>query len=103
MSGQAHAEAAAAHRGVVGRGIDPLVVTEIAAHFGAWAGGRGLVAVGRDSRVSGEMLLAATTAGLVGSGCTVVDLGIVGEDAIFVHTGGTPLTFAYGGELLAES
>lgn len=80
-------------RGIVGQGIDPLVVTGIAAHFGAWArdaaglaaGADGaVVAVGRDSRVSGEMMLAAVTAGLVGSGCTVVDLGIVSTPTVEV-------------------
>jgi phosphomannomutase len=68
-------------RGIVGRGIDPLVVTRIAAHFGHFAG-PGTVAVGRDSRVSGEMLLAAATAGLVGAGCDVVDLGVVATPTV---------------------
>lgn len=70
-------------RGIVGEGIDPLVVTGIAAHFGHFAG-PGTVAVGRDSRVSGEMMLAATVAGLLGSGCSVVDLGIVSTPTVEV-------------------
>jgi phosphomannomutase len=41
-------------RGIIGQGLDPLVLTELAAHFGLWAG-EGTVVVGRDSRVSGEM------------------------------------------------
>ncbi len=63
-------------RGIVGRGLDPIVFTRLAAHFGAWCG-PGVVAVGRDSRVSGEMAMAAVTSGLLGVGCDVVDLGIV--------------------------
>jgi phosphomannomutase len=63
-------------RGVIGRGLDPIVFTRLAAHFGAWCG-NGLVVVGRDSRVSGEMAMAAVTSGLLGVGCDVVDLGIV--------------------------
>jgi len=63
-------------RGIVGRGLDPLVLARLAAGFGAWLG-KGPVAVGRDSRVSGEMALGAVTAGLLGVGCDVVDLGIV--------------------------
>jgi len=70
-------------RGIVGAGIDPLVVTSIAAHFGAFVG-PGAVAVGRDSRVSGEMMLAAVTAGLVGAGCSVVDLGVVATPTVEV-------------------
>ena len=70
-------------RGIIGRGLDPLVLTEIAAHFGAFVG-PGTVAVGRDSRVSGEMALAAVTAGLVGSGVDVVDLGLASTPTVEV-------------------
>lgn len=70
-------------RGVVGRGLDPLVFTEMAAHFGDWLG-PGPVVVGRDSRVSGEMAMAAVTAGLVGVGRHVVDLGIVSTPTVEV-------------------
>jgi phosphomannomutase len=70
-------------RGIVGRGLDPLVFTEIAAHFGNWLG-PGPVVVGRDSRVSGEMAMAAVTAGLVGVGRRVVDLGVVATPTVEV-------------------
>ncbi len=63
-------------RGIIGRGLDPVVFARLAAHFGAWCG-PGTIAVGRDSRVSGEMAMAAVTAGLLGVGSDVVDLGIV--------------------------
>ncbi|MGA0870764.1 MAG: phosphoglucosamine mutase, partial [Planctomycetota bacterium] len=36
----------------------------------------GAVALGRDSRLSGEMLLAAAAAGLAAAGCEVIDLGL---------------------------
>jgi phosphomannomutase len=71
-------------RGIIGRGLDPLVFAEIAAHFGAWLGGRGTVAVGRDSRISGEMSMAAVTSGLLGTGLDVVDLGIVATPTVEV-------------------
>jgi phosphomannomutase len=63
-------------RGIVGQGIDAVVLTELAAHFGSWLG-KGTVVVGRDSRISGEMARGAVTAGLLGVGRDVVDLGIV--------------------------
>ncbi|HMB71865.1 MAG TPA: phosphoglucosamine mutase [bacterium] len=63
-------------RGIVGQGIDAVVLTELAAHFGSWLG-EGTVVVGRDSRISGEMARGAVTAGLLGAGRDVVDLGIV--------------------------
>ncbi|MFN8178682.1 MAG: phosphoglucosamine mutase [bacterium] len=69
-------------RGIVGRGLDPLVFAEMAAHFGAWLPGPGPVVVGRDSRVSGEMAMAAVTAGLLGVGRRVVQLGIVATPTV---------------------
>jgi phosphomannomutase len=70
-------------RGIVGKGLDPGVLAGLAGHFGGWAG-RGLVVVGRDSRVSGEMAMAAVTSGLLGVGCDVVDLGIVSTPTVEV-------------------
>lgn len=70
-------------RGIVGKGLDPVVLTEIAAHFGEWAGS-GTIVVGRDSRVSGEMAAAAVAAGLIGVGRDVVDLGIVSTPTVEV-------------------
>lgn len=70
-------------RGVVGKGLDPLVLTTLAAHFGSYCGA-GSIVVGRDSRVSGEMALAAVTAGLVGVGNDVVELGIVSTPTVEV-------------------
>lgn len=64
-------------RGIIGKGLDALVFTEMAAHFGDWLPGEGPVVVGRDSRVSGEMAAAAVSAGLLGVGRHVIDLGIV--------------------------
>ncbi|MGQ0722150.1 MAG: phosphoglucosamine mutase [Candidatus Eiseniibacteriota bacterium] len=63
-------------RGIIGKGLDPLVFTELAGHFGAFLG-TGAVVVGRDSRVSGEMARGAVVAGLLGIGRDVVDIGIV--------------------------
>jgi phosphomannomutase len=70
-------------RGVIGQGLDPLVFTNLAAHFGIWCG-RGRIVVGRDSRVSGEMALSAVSAGLLGVGCDVIDLGIVATPTVEV-------------------
>ena len=68
-------------RGIVGRGLDPLVLVELAAHFGSSVG-QGTVVVGRDSRVSGEMARGAVVAGLLGVGRDVVDIGIVATPQI---------------------
>ncbi|GJQ25003.1 MAG: phosphoglucosamine mutase [Phycisphaerae bacterium] len=63
-------------RGIVGRTMTPTLATELACAFGADLGG-GRVVLARDSRPSGEMIRAAVAAGLLASGCTVIDLGVV--------------------------
>jgi phosphomannomutase len=62
-------------RGIVGRGLTPEIVTAFAAAFGTYARG-GKIALCRDGRPSGEVLRHASLAGLLASGCEVVDLGI---------------------------
>jgi len=62
-------------RGIVGHGLTPEVVTKYAAAFGSWCNG-GKIVVGRDSRVSGEMVKTAVFAGLLATGCRVIDIGI---------------------------
>ncbi len=63
-------------RGIVGDGLDPLVVMNLAAHFGEFIQGKSVM-VGRDSRVSGETLKNAVAAGLMGVGVDFIDLGVV--------------------------
>jgi phosphomannomutase len=71
-------------RGIVGRGLTPVIATEYGAVFGAFlkdsvdtGGQRFSVCLGRDSRVSGPMLASALAAGLCATGVDVIDLGIV--------------------------
>ncbi|PWB73297.1 phosphoglucosamine mutase, partial [candidate division GN15 bacterium] len=63
-------------RGVVGNGLDPVMITAYGAAFGTFLK-RGTVVVGRDSRPSGDMVMRAVVAGLVSTGVDVVDIGIV--------------------------
>jgi phosphomannomutase len=63
-------------RGVVGNGLDPVLVTRYAAAFGRLVG-KGTVVVGRDTRLSGRMFRDAVVAGLNAVGVDVVDIGIV--------------------------
>lgn len=62
-------------RGIVGDGLTPEVVSRFAAAFGTLVG-RGEVAIGRDSRASGECIRHAALSGLLSAGCDAVDLGI---------------------------
>lgn len=63
-------------RGVIGKGFYPEVITRYASAFGTWANG-GTIIIGRDSRVSGEMVRTAVIAGLMATGCKIIDIGIV--------------------------
>jgi len=63
-------------RGIVGESLTPEVVLEFARACGTrLAGGR--VALGRDSRVSGEMFENLVAGGLLSTGCEVTRLGVV--------------------------
>jgi phosphomannomutase len=71
-------------RGVIGENLTPVIAAQYGCAFGTFLkdvaadGGRRLrVCIGRDSRISGQMLLSAMTAGLCSVGVDVVDLGLV--------------------------
>lgn len=63
-------------RGIIGETLTPRVAAEFAQAYGTYLGG-GRVALGRDTRPSGEMFAAAAAAGLLAAGCAVTDLGVV--------------------------
>jgi phosphomannomutase len=62
-------------RGVVGESLTPTLLVRFAQAFGTYTG-PGLIIIGRDTRTSGEMVRQAVMAGLLSSGCRVVDLDI---------------------------
>lgn len=62
-------------RGIVGESLSVEATARFAAAFGSTMN-RGHVLVSRDSRPSGDMLRHAVIAGLLGTGCTVEDIGI---------------------------
>lgn len=62
-------------RGVVGDALTPELIVRFACAFGTWAEGGPLV-IARDTRVSSPMLRAAVVAGLMSTGCDVMDLGV---------------------------
>jgi phosphomannomutase len=62
-------------RGIVGNGLDPEYVTRFAASLGTVVKG-GAVVLSRDGRSTGDMLRHAVVAGLLSTGCKVLDLGI---------------------------
>ena len=64
-------------RGTIGGTLTPRVACEFGCAFGTMLGRGKTVALGRDSRTSGPMLRDAVTAGLLGCGVNVVDLGVI--------------------------
>src|SRR2546421_11761349 len=62
-------------RGVIGESLTPVLLTRFAQAFGTYVGARTVV-IGCDPRTSGEMVKQAVTAGLLSSGCRIVDIGM---------------------------
>jgi phosphomannomutase len=62
-------------RGVVGDSLTPTLLTRFAQAFGTYTNS-GTIVIGRDTRTSGEMVRQAVIAGLLSSGCRVLDLDI---------------------------
>jgi phosphomannomutase/phosphoglucomutase len=67
-------------RGVIGKDLTPELVLSIGEAFGTMRKGR--IAVGRDTRTSGETLVNAVKAGLLAVGCDVTDCGILPTPAL---------------------
>lgn len=67
-------------RGVVGKDLTPELVVTIGEAFGTMR--KGCIAVGRDTRTSGETLVKAITSGLLAMGCDVVNCGILPTPAL---------------------
>lgn len=62
-------------RGIIGEGLTPELLVNYSAAVGTFYG-KGCVMVGRDSRITGEMVKHSVYSGLMSVGCNPVDLGI---------------------------
>ena len=87
-------------RGIVGEGLTPEVALKFAQAYGSEYG-PGKVVVGRDSRVTGEMVKHAVWAGLQSVGCDVIDIGIAPTPTTEIvmakdsHAGGIIITASH--------
>jgi phosphomannomutase len=63
-------------RGIVGDGLDPQVLVRFTSAYADFIG-KGKVVVGRDARISGDMVRLITEGTLLSKGIDVVDIGIV--------------------------
>jgi phosphomannomutase len=76
-------------RGIVGETLTPELIIDFAQAFGTYVG-PGQVLIGRDTRRSGEMVRSAVIAGLVSTGCEVIDLGIVPTPTLMIAVRDSP-------------
>lgn len=63
-------------RGIVGKSLTPELLSRLGQAFGTYMES-GRVVVGRDTRVSGEMVKHSVFGGLLSTGCTILDIGVV--------------------------
>lgn len=63
-------------RGLVGDGLDPEIIVRYASAYADFCG-KGQIVIGRDARITGEMVKALVTGTLTAKGNDVIDIGIV--------------------------
>jgi phosphomannomutase len=89
--------------GKAGENLTPLDVVKFAAAFGVWLKkdtAHAKVVIGRDARISGEMVSSLVSATLQGLGVDVVDLGLSTTPTVEIAV---PLEKANGGIILTAS
>ena len=74
-------------RGLVGSGIHPQLVTEMAMAYGSSIAKGGPVVLGRDSRPTGAMFARAVASGLQAVACDVIDIGVVPTPTVPIMIG----------------
>lgn len=62
--------------------VNEAFASQLGEAAGRWAGGRGRVLIGRDTRASGEALMLAVAAGLAAAGLEPVSLGVLPTPAV---------------------
>jgi phosphomannomutase len=89
-------------RGIVGETLTPEVMIRFSSAFAEYCH-HGTVVVGRDTRVTGELMNCAVATGLLASGCRVIDLGICSTPSVQLMVkelcadGGIALTASHNG------
>src|SRR5688572_5574974 len=89
--------------GKTGDNLTPLDVVKFAAAFGAWLkkdATSAKIVIGRDARLSGEMVNSLVVATLQGLGIDVVDLGLSTTPTVEIAV---PIEKAAGGIILTAS
>ena len=74
-------------RGIANEYLNPELTLNLARSLGTYMGSKGTVAIGCDTRISGQMLKSAAISGALSTGLNVIDVGIVPTPSIqyYVH------------------
>jgi len=73
-------------RGIIGDNITPDLFSKMASAFGSFRGGpKARIILGKDSRISGDMLCNAVRAALVAVGCEVIDIGLCATPTVGIQ------------------
>ncbi len=72
-------------RGIANEYITPELAVNLARCLGTYMGSKGTIAIGCDTRISGQMLKSAAIAGALSTGLSVVDVGIVPTPSILYY------------------
>lgn len=91
--------------GKVDQGLTPIDAVKFAAAYGTWLKNRNSevklrVVIGRDARISGQMISDLVTSTLVGLGIDVIDLGLSTTPTVEIAV---PMENAHGGIILTAS
>ena len=89
--------------GAVGEGLTPVDIVKFTSAYGAWAvskTGKKKIVLGRDARISGEMVNNLVTGTLQGLGIDVIDLGLSTTPTVEIAV---PAEKAAGGIILTAS
>ncbi|MHA1596662.1 MAG: phosphoglucosamine mutase [Candidatus Asgardarchaeia archaeon] len=87
-------------RGVIGKELTPEVIARIGVAYGNSIGGRGKVAIAKDTRTSGDMVEGALASGLISTGVSVEMLGILPIPTLNYHVMSSELV---GGVMITAS
>lgn len=69
-------------RGTANEYITPEMAVNVARSLGTYMGSKGTVAIGSDTRISGQMLKSAAIAGALSTGLSVIDVGMAPTPSI---------------------
>ena len=89
--------------GLPGEGLTPLDIVKFTAAYGSWAvkqSGKKKIVIGRDARISGEMVNGLVVNTLIGLGIDVIDLGLSTTPTVEIAV---PAEDAAGGIILTAS